>query len=211
MDRYQASEGPLGHFDRPKTHELPDFEWVEEIISFDSAANANQKVDLANSATDRFILVPKDTRRGICWVLAWAGAIAVFAVAASVLAEFAFVFSAEQALSIAARAGAMEATLPRATRQSVAAAVDRRLQRYPLLAKQRRFSLLQNGSLVQTQLQRYEGDYFTVSLSCPSNAAIPEWLLNLLVWREETAIHASAEQQLLGRKVACVANPRARN
>ena len=159
-------------------------------------------VNPPDRAAERFIEVPRDTRRGIGWVLAWAGALAVLAIAAGVLIEFAYVLAAERALSIAARAGAMEATLPRATYQSVTAAVDRRLNQYPLLAKQLHLSLLQNGTLVQTQLRQHEGDRFAITLSGPSSAAVPDWLRTLMFWRGESAIQAHAEQQLPGRKLA---------
>ena len=126
------------------------------------SANASDR------ATERFIEVPRDTRRGIGWVLAWAGALAVLAIAAGVLTEFAYVLAAERTLSVAARAGAMEATLPRATYQSVTAAVDRRLNQYPLLAKQLQLSLLQNGTLVQSQFRQHDGDRFAITLSGPA-------------------------------------------
>src|SRR6478609_6719664 len=108
MDSGQTSDDILGHFDQPKTLELPDFEWVEEVISFDSAAHESQSGGRFDPPAERFIEIPRDTRRGVCWVLAWAGGLAVLTFAATVLVEFAYVFAAERALSIAAKAGAME-------------------------------------------------------------------------------------------------------
>src|SRR3954471_23935616 len=131
---------------------MPDFEWVDEILPFEPAASATHR------ANDRYIEVPRDNRRGVCWVLAWAGALAVLTIAAGVLTEFAYVLAAERMLSAAARAGAMEASLPRATYQTIVAAVDRRLVEYPLLAKQLNLSLFQNGALVQTHIRQREGD-----------------------------------------------------
>src|SRR3954465_13357830 len=126
MDSGQTSNDLLAHFDRPKTLEMPDFEWVDEVIPLGPTASATVGVPTPNPAIERFIEVPRDTRRGVCWVLAWIGALAVIAVAAGALTEFSYMLAAEHALLVAARAGAMEATLPRATYQSVTAAVDRR-------------------------------------------------------------------------------------
>jgi len=202
MDSCPASDELLAHFDRPKTLEMPDFEWVDDVLPFEPAASASHGASAFDRATERYIEVPRDTRRGICWVLVWAGALAVLAIAAGVLTEFAYVLAAERTLSIAARAGAMEATLPRATSQSVTAAVDRRLIQYPVLAKQLHLSLLQNGALVQSQFRQHAGDLFAITLSGPSSSAVPEWLRTLMFWRGESAIQAHAERQLLGKKLA---------
>lgn len=202
MDTGPNSDDLLAHFDRPKTLELPDFDWVDEVIPIESAASDVQDNRAAGIRTERFIEVPRDKRRGVGWVLAWAGALAVFAIAAGMLIEFAYVLAAERTLEIAARAGAMEATLPRATYQSVAAVIDRRMNNYSGLAKQLRFSLLQNGELVQSQFRQREGDRFTIMLSGPGGAAVPWWLRTLMFWRGEWAIHAYAERQLPRRKLA---------
>jgi hypothetical protein len=211
MDRGPASDELLAHFDRPKTLEMPDFEWVDEVLPFEPAASVSHGASVPDRAAERYIEVPRDTRRGICWVLAWAGSVAVLTIAAGVLTEFAYVLGAERTLSVAARAGAMEATLPRATYQSVTATVDRRLIHYPLLAKQLHVSILQNGALVQSQFHKREGDFFAITLSGPSSSAVPEWLRTLMFWRGESAIQAHAERQLPGRKLAYRAGCTARN
>jgi hypothetical protein len=205
MDRGLTSDELLAHFDLPKTLEMPDFEWVDEVLPFGSTVGGFER------CTEQYIEVPRDTRRGICWVLAWAGALAVLTIATGVLTEFACVLAAERTLSVAARAGAMEATLPRATYQSVTAAVDRRLIEYPLLAKQLHMSLLQNGALVQSQFHQQQGDLFAITLSGPSRSAVPDWLRTLLFWRGEWAIQAHAERQLPGRKLAYGASFPTRN
>jgi hypothetical protein len=202
MDSGQTSNELLGHFDQPKTLEMPDFEWVDDVIPLAPAAGASNSAPTPEPATERFIEIPRDTRRGVGWVLVWAGALAVLVIAAGVLVEFAYVLAAERTLSIAARAGAMEATLPRATYQSITAAVDRRLNQYPSLAAQLHLSLLQNDALVQSQFRPHEGDRFAITLSGPSSSAIPDWLRALMFWRGESAIQAHAEQQLPGRKLA---------
>jgi hypothetical protein len=211
MESGQTSDDLLAHFDRPKALEMPDFEWVDEVIPFDSTAGSSHGVAAPDIASERWIEVPRDTRRGVCWVLAWAGALAVLAIAAGVLTEFAYVLAAEHTLSVAAWAGAMEATLPRATYESVTAAVDRRLDQYPLLAKQLHLSFLQNGTLVQSQFCQHDGDHFAITLSGPSSSASPDWLRTLMFWRGESEIRAHAERQLPGRKLAYRADFQARN
>ena len=52
----------------------------------------------------------------------------------------------------------MEATLPRATYQSITAAVERRLASYPQLSGQLQLSVLQNGRPVGTQFRAGDGD-----------------------------------------------------
>jgi hypothetical protein len=210
MDSGPTSDELLAHFDRPKTLEMPDFEWVDAVLPF-GPASASHSANVPDRDAERYIEVPRDTRRGICWVLAWAGALAVLTIATGVLIEFAYVLVAERTLSVAARAGAMEATLPRATYQSVTAAVDRRLIQYPFLAKQLHLSLLQNGALVQSQFRQHEGDLFAITLSGSSSSTVPEWLRTLLFWRGESAIQAHAERRLPGRKLAYGASFPTRN
>jgi hypothetical protein len=210
MDSDPTSDELLAHFDRPKTLEMPDFEWVDAVLPF-GPVSASHGANMPDRVAERYIEVPRDTRRGICWVLAWAGALTVLTIATGVLIEFAYVLVAERTLSVAARAGAMEATLPRATYQSVTAAVDRRLIQYPLLAKQLHLCLLQNGALVQSQFHQHEGDLFAITLSGPSSLAVPEWLRTLLFWRGKSAIQAHAEKRLPGRKLAYSASFSTRN
>jgi hypothetical protein len=202
MDTGQTSDDLLAHFDEPELLNLPDFDWVNEVAPLDLVASKNNIFNPRDWATERFIEVPRDTRRGVCWVLACGCAISVLAIAAGVLTEFAYVLAAERTLSVAAHAGAMEATLPRATYQSILAAVDRRLIERPLLAKQLHLSLFQNGALVQSQIRQHEGDLFAITLSGPSSSAVPEWLRKLIFWRGDSTIQAHAERQLPGRKLA---------
>src|SRR6186997_2751598 len=66
--------------------------------------------------------------RNIAWTLRWAAALATIAVATSQLIAFAYQLSTEHTLAAAARAGALEATLPRASVRTVTETVARRLQ-----------------------------------------------------------------------------------
>jgi hypothetical protein len=134
-------------------------------------------------------------------VLAWGGALTVLAVGAGVLTEFAYVLTAERLLLVAARAGAMEATLPRATYESVTAVIERRLAGNPRLAGELHISLAQNGSLVQQRFHRGDGDRFDVSAWAPKSAAVPDWLRRFTFWRSETQIQVHANRQVPGRKL----------
>ena len=194
-----------------RTEKFPDFEWVDEVVSLEPTESVGREVPSADRATEGFIEVPQVTRRGIGWVFAWAGAITVIGLAATVLVEFACVLAAEHTLSIAARAGALEATLPRATYQSITATVERRLNNYPLLKKQLRRSLLQNCAQVQSQFRPRAGDEFAIAISAPSSGAVPNWLRAVSLWRPESDIQARAERQLPGRKLVSGAGLTARN
>jgi len=199
MEYRPTSDDLLAHFDRPNKLELYDFEWDERALPREAEIAVGDHRSDVDCDTERFVEVPEFTRRGIGSVLAWVAATAVIVFAAGVLLELAYVFAAERALSIAARAGAMEATLPRATLQSVTATVERRLSQYPLLAKQLHVTLLQNGAPIQTLFRQADGDRFTVSLSAPGSSAIPEWLRGVTMLRREADIHAQAEKTMPGR------------
>src|SRR6476661_5171587 len=64
--------------------------------------------------------------RDVLWVLRLAAALTTIFFALVRLAAFGYQLAAEHQLVAAARAGALEATLPRATFQSVAQTVERR-------------------------------------------------------------------------------------
>src|ERR1043165_2882686 len=149
MGRNQTSHELLAHFDRPKLADMPEFEGVEQLLS-DLPPNVMSGYFASSppSAGQAFEL-PRNATRGVRWVLQWAAAIVVLVMATNVLAEFACVVAAEHTLTIAARAGALEATLPRATYESVVATIKRRLAGYPRLVEQLHVCLLQNGSPVQ--------------------------------------------------------------
>ncbi len=197
MDKNHAADDLIGHFGQPQTLNLPDFEWVEDVVSPEPEIAAG-----VSSEHDRFIEVPLITRRGVGWVLTWASALAVIAFATAILIEFTYVLTAERALHVAARAGAMEATLPRATYQSVAATIERRLANYPSLAERLQLSLQQNGVLVQSQFRQHEGDQIMISLSAPRSAASPGWLQTWTKRQGDSTIHARAERQIPGRRLA---------
>jgi hypothetical protein len=134
-------------------------------------------------------------------VLCWASAIAVLACTASVLTQFACVVAGENALNAAARAAAVEATLPRATYQTIWATVERRLAKYPDLAQQLQFNLLQNGTSTRGRFRAAAGDQITVELSAPASALLPDWLRRLAFRQDQAPVHGRAEGNVPGRKL----------
>ncbi len=146
--------------------------------------------------------------RGIRWVFQWAAALAVLTIAGSSLTEFAYLLAAEHKLAIAARAGVLEATLPRTSYDSVTSAVERRLSVYPYLARQLQLTLLQNGSPVPRQIRQNDGDRFSIRLAIPAGAIMPDWLRAVMFWRTDSQIEVHAERQVPGRKLAFDAGSR---
>ncbi len=141
--------------------------------------------------------------RGVGWVLQWYAALVTLLVAASILAELGYLLRAERTLARAARAGALEATLPRATAQSVAQVVQRRLAGYPPhVADRVRFSLHQNGAPLRGVVQARQGDRLSVSLALPAREVLPRWLRPICFWHAGSQIAVRAEQQIPGRNLA---------
>jgi hypothetical protein len=188
MQSFQTSTDLLAHFDHPKTINSPDAKWVTGLERNDPPAN--------------FDNWPVVAKRGIRWVFTWAAALAVVTFAGCVLAEFFCRMSAERKLTLAARAGVHEATLPRATYDSVTAAVERRLENHPQLARHLRLTLIHNGSPAPGQFRGADGDRYAIILTIPGNAAMPAWLQTLISWRGDSLIHAHAENRAPGRKLA---------
>lgn len=142
--------------------------------------------------------------RGITWVMQWAIAIATLLVATGVLVEFGYCLAAELALSRAARAGVLEATLPRATYQSISQSVERRLARWPQLTGHLQLTLLQNGAAIRPAFRPADGDQLSLSLTVPSRAAMPRWLRALNFWRADSQIEVHAERQMPGRHLRTI-------
>jgi hypothetical protein len=184
MDTAQTSYELLAHFDRPKLATAAELEWMAGV---EPAAADEPPAALRT--------------RGVRWVLQWAAAIGVLAFAASLLTEFAYLVAAEQSLNMAARAGATEATLPRATYQSITAAVERRLASYPQLNGQLQLRLLQNGTPVGQQFRVSDGDRVSIALSAPTSSVVPGWLRKLSPWHGDAPLNAHAEREVPGRKL----------
>ena len=140
--------------------------------------------------------------RGIRWVLQWAVAIGVIVFAASVLAEFAYLAGAEHTLTRAARAGLLEATLPRASYDTVKETIEGRLDSYPRLSSRLRLSLLQNSVPVARNLQLHDGDRLSIVLTADSDTALPHWLQTIRFWRNGPQLQVHAERQMPSRTLA---------
>jgi hypothetical protein len=202
MQSHEASSDLLAHFDRPKTVDLPDFEWDESTILSEPPGQPSDWFERPIACEIPASNAQQMRRRGIPWVLAWGAALAAIVAMAGVLLEFACVAAAEHSLIVAAQAGAMEATLPRASYQSVTAAIERRLVSQPLLTEQLSVTFVKNGDLVQQPyFGQSGGDRFAVTLSVPNNAALPSWLRAISIWRGDCNITVHAEQKLPGRKL----------
>jgi hypothetical protein len=140
--------------------------------------------------------------RNIRWVLKWSAALGILFFSVSVLFEFAYLAMAAHDFARAARAGAVEATLPRATHESVQQAVNRRLAAYPQLDSYLQMSMLQNGAPALKILPWNDGDRITVIVSVDSSAVLPAWIRALRFWRSDEKIEVAAERQLPGRQLA---------
>ena len=140
--------------------------------------------------------------RGVGWVLQWFAAMVTLFFAAGLLAQFCYCLAAELTLARAARAGALEATLPRATYRSVSQSVERRLAGYPQqLSSRLRFCLQQNGAPIRGIIQAREGDRLAVTLAVPTHDAMPRWLRTAFFWRADSLIEVRAERQKPGRQL----------
>ena len=220
MDPDHTSHDLLAHFDRPKlanvgrsdaalrvsTIERSDDDRVrgDERIA-PRVPGAERRVPGAERrvpGAERSEAPARSNQKTAIWLLQRAAAVAILLVAATILLEFAYTCAAEHALSVAARAGATEATLPRATYQSVSAAIDRRLTDYPGLQSHLQLTLLRNGQPIASQLHASDGDRFSITLSVQSTSTLPTWLQKLLPWQRSSMLIASAERTVPGRKLA---------
>jgi hypothetical protein len=141
------------------------------------------------------------SRRGVGWVLKWAAALAGLIYSATVLAEFGYALTGERLLARAARAGVLEATLPRATPRSVEQTVWRRLEGRVGSRGAVKLVLLVNGTGVGQQLRPQGGDRLTLSLAMPSQTMMPHWLRTFSGWRRGAIVEARADEIVPGRKL----------
>jgi hypothetical protein len=143
--------------------------------------------------------------RGVRWVLKWTAAVGVLVFATGVLAEFAYLARAEQTLARAALAGLVEATLPRASFDSVRATIERRLESYSGMSNRLRFSLTKNSAPTDRILQPRDGDRLSVVLTADSDAALPTWLKTIRFWRSGPQLQVQAEREMPSRELKSVA------
>jgi hypothetical protein len=145
---------------------------------------------------------PVQPTRGIGWVIKWTVAAGVLLYSATVLVEFAYSLAAEQMLGRAARAAALEATLPRATLHSIEQSARRRLGDSAASRNDLKLALLQNGAWVSRRFQPRGGDRLTVTVTMPAQALMPNWLRSLTIWRDDATIRARAERSMPGRQLS---------
>lgn len=208
MEPHHTSHDLLAHFDRPKLADLPahapaiesptpvDHSDTARVHRFEHSDNARVP------GVERSEPPAHSNQRNTLWLLKWTAATAVLFAAAIILLEFTHLFAAEHTLTLAARAGATEATLPRATWQSVSAAIEHRLAPYPAAQGQLQLTILRNGQPVGSQLHATEGDHFSITLSVPAEATLPTWLKRIQPWQQDSTLMASASRDVPGRKLA---------
>jgi len=141
--------------------------------------------------------------RGVGWVLRCAGAVATLFTSLVVLTETGYQFSAERTLARAARAGALEATLPRASYQTVRHCVARRLGGLLPAARDWQLTLQQNETPVRSMLmlRPADGDVLAVTIVASERAFLPTWLRKLHFWKSESKFEARAEQRMPSRQI----------
>jgi hypothetical protein len=172
----QTSRDLLSHFDRPKVVICPDFDWDEDAIGSSGFERPAVEVNAIHASGGiPFDGVPVYMRRDARWVLKWAAAIAVIMLTAGILIDFGTALAAERALRRAAEAGIVEATLPRATRQSVLATIERRLPRSSVDPRQLNFTLLDEGQPVLGRIRPREGDRLSIILSANVTSPLSTW------------------------------------
>jgi hypothetical protein len=156
----------------------------------------------ADTVVDTAPVSPVRPTRGILWVMKCACTAASLIYGATLLTECAYSLAAEQLLARAARAGVLEATLPRATIESVEQSVERRLTGHLTSPGELRILLLDNGACVTKKLQPRGGDRLSIALTIPAQALMPNWLRALTSWRSEAKIAAHAERTMPGRQLS---------
>jgi hypothetical protein len=176
MGSGRDSHDLLSHFDRPKVVCCPDFDWDENSVGpggFEFAAIESDLIQRSGAPLSDE--APSPARRDALWVLKWAAAVVVIVMAAGILVEFGASLAAERALRRAAEAGIVEATLPRATSQSVLSTIERRLPKHSIDPRKLNFTLLDNGNSVTGRVQAREGDRLSVILSANVSSPVSNW------------------------------------
>jgi hypothetical protein len=113
---------------------------------------------------------------GVSLVLKWAAAATVLFLAACVVLKLGYCIAAEQVLTRVARAAALEATLPRASRESIVATIESRLLSTSIATSGLQIHLQHNNSPIGHVVRLAEDDEVTVAISIPVDAVLPAWL-----------------------------------
>lgn len=135
-------------------------------------------------------------KRGPGFVIAWAAALGLMLLAATVLGQFAVLLVREQQLAGAARAALAEAALPRASTESVERAARRHLRGYPAWAAEVQTMTRVNGRLQfpRSQWQLARGDELKVSVGCLASSAAPDWLQCAGLSLDRSVLQATARR-----------------
>jgi hypothetical protein len=179
MDSPHSSLNLLSHFDPPPRPTTPPRS--EPSTSSHAAAR-----------------VPS---RGIGWVLAWSTALAILGFVGCQLIAFSYCLAAERSLARAARSAALEATLPRATYDSVVQIVERRLE--PAIDAGKLLIIVQqDGLTVRDRIQAVADAKLSVTLAVPTRQILPQWLQAVMFWQSDRQIEVRAERRMPGRRLA---------
>ncbi len=130
----------------------------------------------------------RDTR----WILRQFVSVVLLVAVVSIGIEYSMLIGAERALAAAAREGAQEALLPKASTSSVSAAVERSLARYRWRSQVAVLPPAINGHLAQRRWQVRSGDRCTVSLTVPHAAVVPNWIARLAWFGNSQPLSVSA-------------------
>ena len=106
-------------------------------------------------------------------------AVPILAITGLGLVQFFWLLAAGEVLGQAAKAGAQEAVLPKATFQSVSDAVRRRLEPWAFAGNSRQIVVQVGGRAAYGVLQPRSGDEVVVTVSIASHAAVPDLLGSL--------------------------------
>jgi hypothetical protein len=183
----------------PHPGPLPEGEGDEHRHPGPLLATASLRPEGEGSVADPLPKGKENAARGVGWVMRWAAALGVLAWSASVLVEFGYSVAAEQTLARAARAGAMEATLPRATSHSIEQVIWKRLDERAIPRSGARIALAHNGAPVAGAFHPRPGDHVSITLSVSSKAVLPGWLQAVTAWSDGQPIIVRSERELPGR------------
>jgi hypothetical protein len=130
-------------------------------------------------------------------VLQWAAAVAVLSYGACNLLQAGYCLAAERSLLQAVKAGALEATLPRSTRATVAETVERHLSQQSIASTYATITIRQNDRPIGRAAHFAEGSTVSVSVAIPAADVLPAWLR--VVTGADSLLRATAHRRIPGK------------